>query len=144
VSLTAVFLTAFLAATILPLSSEAALAGAVWLEPARLWWLLAAATAGNTLGAVVNWAIGRYLAVLGSRRLPRLGIDPVRLAAAERRFRRFGTPVLLFAWLPVVGDPLTVAAGLFRVPLCAFVPLVALGKGARYAAIAGAVPWLAG
>ncbi len=137
-SLAAVFLTAFLAATVLPLSSEAALAGALWLEPERRWSLVAVATLGNTLGAVVNWAIGRFLA--GFRHHPRFPVDPRRFARAERMFRRFGTPALLLAWLPVVGDPLTLVAGVFRTPLWLFVPLVAIGKGARYLAVVGLLP----
>jgi len=138
VSLAAVFLAAFLAATVLPFSSEAALAGALWLEPARLWPLVAVATLGNTLGAVVNWAIGRLLA--GFRDHPRFPVDRQRFARAERLFRRFGTPALLLAWLPVVGDPLTLVAGVFRTPLWLFVPLVAAGKGARYLVVAGLLP----
>ena len=137
-SLAAVFLSAFLAATILPFSSEAVLAGAVWLAPERLGPLVAVATLGNTLGALVNWAIGRGLAALRHHR--RFPLDPKRYAQAERLFRRFGTPALLLSWLPLVGDPLTLVAGLFRTPLWLFLPLVALGKGLRYLVVAGLVP----
>lgn len=125
-------LTAFLAASLVPIASEpAALAlvaagrgvGEVWLV----------ATLANTAGSALNWWLGRLASGLGRR--GRLPASPAALARAERWFARFGRPVLLLAWLPVVGDALTVAAGLLRTPLGPFLLLVAIGKGARYAAI---------
>lgn len=131
----AVFASAFLAATLLPLSSEGVLLGALALAPERAVSLVLLATLGNTLGACVNWAVGRGLLRLSER--SRLRPDPARLARAQAWFRRFGPPCLLLAWLPVVGDALTVVAGMLRMPLWLFVPPVALGKGLRYAALAG-------
>lgn len=127
------FLTAFLAATLLPLSSEvvlAALGNANGFDAAMLF---AIATLGNTLGAVVNWSLGRFcLHWAGQRWFP---FSEAQLSRAGNRFRHYGVWSLLFAWLPIVGDPLTFAAGVMRVPFLSFVLLVGVGKGARYAAV---------
>ncbi len=132
-SLLLLFLSAFGAATILPMSSEAVLAVLAHADGSRAGLLLAVATLGNTLGALVNWAIGRFLGQFRGRRW--FPLDDRTHARASRWFARFGVWSLLFAWLPVVGDPLTVLAGLLRTPLVLFLPLVALGKFARYAAV---------
>ena len=132
--LAALFATAFLAATIVPFSSEAALAGLVALSPAAWALYVAVASAGNTLGSVANWGIGRALAA--GRERPWFPVKPATLDRARAAFARFGTWSLLFAWVPWIGDPLTVAAGLLRVPLPRFVALVGVGKTARYLAVA--------
>lgn len=127
------FLTAFVAATLFPLSSEAvlvALSGAEGFDVALLFTL---ATLGNTLGAVVNWALGRFCLHWAGRRWFPFSRD--QLTRAGERFRRYGVWSLLFAWVPVVGDPLTFAAGVMRVRFPTFVILVAIGKAARYAAV---------
>jgi membrane protein YqaA with SNARE-associated domain len=130
------FISAFLSATLLPGSSEALLLvrlneGAPW-QP-----LVLTATAGNLLGSLLTYAIGRA----GNEALHRrwLRIETADLQRAERWFTRWGLPSLLLAWLPVVGDPLCLLAGLLRVGLPVFSVLVGLGKLGRYAAIA----WLA-
>ena len=131
------FLSAFLAATLLPGSSEAALVALLVLGRSDPVLLVAVATAGNVLGSVVNWAIGRFFAQFSDRRW-----FPVSAAAFERAtawYGRFGVWSLLLSWVPVIGDPLTVAAGVLRVGLWRFVVLVTLGKAARYAFIALAV-----
>lgn len=126
------FTSALLSATLLPGSSETLLvlrlqAGA---DPAVS---LATATAGNLLGSLLTYAIG----LAGNQVLHRrwLRISERELARAERGFARWGLPVLLFAWLPVIGDPLCLLAGLLRVGWLPFVLLVGCGKLARYAAI---------
>ncbi|MER9467708.1 DedA family protein [Mesorhizobium sp. M0482] len=129
----AMFTSAFLAATILPVSSEVVLAGLIAGGRGDPVLLLAVATIGNTLGSVVNWTLGRGIDTLKSRRW--FPITRERYQRASRSFRRFGAWLLLFAWLPVVGDAFTVAAGAARMHLGIFVMLVALGKAARYAAI---------
>lgn len=133
----AVLVPAFLSATLLPGSSEAALAAALRLTEAPAAVLIGAATIGNTLGALVNWLLGRLAAGTGSR--IRLPVSEARIERARRFYNRYGVWTLLLSWLPVVGDPLTVLAGLARTPLALFVPLVAAGKLARYLAIAGIV-----
>lgn len=135
------FLTAFAAATVLPLSSEALLLALLQqgFSPALLWLV---ATTGNTLGSVVNWGMGRFLLhFLKARWQDKrwMPIAPAQLETAQRLFQRYGVWSLLFAWLPVVGDALTLAAGMLRVNFPVFVTLTAIGKGARY----GALLWLA-
>ena len=100
------------------------------------------ASLGNTLGSVANWALGRFLLAFRDRRW-----FPVKEAAYERARRallRWGLWSLLFAWLPFVGDPLTVAAGALKVRLPVFVLLVGLGKTARYALLIAAASPLTG
>lgn len=124
------FLVAFLAATVLPAYSEVLFAGllAGGYDPLALW---AWATAGNTLGAALNWLMGRYLLHFQDR-----SWFPFRaetLGPAQRWFQRYGVWSLLLSWAPVAGDALTFVAGLMRVRFDLFLVLTALGKGARYA-----------
>lgn len=128
------FLTALVAATLIPAQSEAVLVGLILLNQHPVWLLLAVATLGNVLGSVVNWALGRYLAHhAGARWFP---VSQAALARAEAHYARWGRYSLLGAWLPLVGDPLTLAAGLLREPLGRFVVLVTLAKGGRYGLLA--------
>ncbi|MBI9084217.1 MAG: DedA family protein [Desulfobacterales bacterium] len=123
------FIISFLAATLLPLGSEAAVAamGASAFDPALV---LTVATAGNSLGALVNYAVGRWGARVFFSRW--LDVEPAALEKTRRICRRWGAPVLFFAWLPVIGDPLTVAAGIVNLRLAPFLFWVILGKGIRY------------
>lgn len=127
------FFSALLAATLLPLSSEVVLAALAATEGRDLVYLVALATAGNTLGAWINWALGRYCLSWRSRRW--FPIKPEKLNKATDWFGRYGVWSLLLAWLPVVGDPLTFAAGILKVNVWKFLVLVATGKGARYVAV---------
>ena len=136
----ALFISAFLAATVLPVSSEAVLAGLIVSGRGDPWLLLAVATIGNTLGSVVNWILGRGIGSLQARRW--FPVSPERYEQASRIFRRFGEWTLLFAWLPVVGDAFTIAAGAARVNLGVFVALVAIGKAARYVVIIAGGLWV--
>lgn len=140
VSLGGLFLWSLLAATLLPLSSEAALAAAQAAGAAPAWQLLAVASAGNVLGAVVNWAMGRYLLHFRHRRW--FPFSAATIDRAGLRFQRFGGPALLFSWVPVIGDPLTFAAGVLRYPLLPFLLLVTTGKVLRYALVLGVVEGL--
>lgn len=120
---------AFLAATLLPLSSEAGLWAGITqgkLDPIGLF---LAATVGNVGGALLNWWLGTRLALYEGAWSP---LKPSTIAAARERFLRWGAWSLLFSWVPVVGDPLTFVAGLLGVPMRIFFPLVAIGKAARY------------
>lgn len=132
-ALFAVFTSAFLAATVLPLSSEVVLGAALADESLSRWLLWTAATAGNTLGAVVNWVMGRFAAHFRNRHW--FPVTPSQMARADAWMQRYGKWCLLLAWLPVIGDAFTVAAGVLRVRLSVFVLLVGTGKGARYAAV---------
>ena len=123
----------------MPASSEALLAGLLAAEKGEPWLLLLVATVGNTLGSVINWLLGRAIERFRDRRW--FPISPAQYESASRAFQRFGMWSLLFAWLPFVGDPLTVAAGALRVPFLRFLVLVAIGKAARYTAVAAGVAW---
>lgn len=133
----ALFLTAFGAATILPGFSEALLTAQL-LEHAESWVpiLLVAAT-GNTLGGVANWLLGRFLLHWQDRKW--FPVSRRRLDQASGLFQRHGYPLLLLSWVPIIGDPLTVAAGVLRARFLPFLILVLIGKTARYAAIAWVV-----
>ncbi len=124
------FLSAFLSATLLPGSSEALLTGLVVSGRGAPWLLLAAAVMGNVLGSLVNWICGRFLAAFRDRKW--FPVSPRRYAQAAGWFERYGVWSLLFAWAPVVGDPLTVIAGAFRVGFLPFLLLVTIGKLVRY------------
>lgn len=132
----ALFGISFLAATILPAYSEVVFAGllAAGHSPWALW---AWATCGNTLGAALNWAIGRWL--LRFRDRPWFPFRGVGLDTAQRWFQRWGVWSLLLAWAPVGGDALTFVAGLMRVRFLLFLVLTGTGKGLRYAALLGLV-----
>lgn len=124
------FAVAFLAATVLPAYSEVLFAGllAAGYDPLGLW---AWATAGNTLGAALNWLMGRYLLRFQDRRW--FPFRPGTLGPAQRWFQRYGVWSLLLAWAPVGGDALTFIAGFMRVRFDLFLLLTAIGKGSRYA-----------
>ncbi len=126
------FASALIAATLFPLSSEALLATllAKGYTPLYLW---LSATAGNTLGSCINWGLGRWcLHWQASRWFP---VSATQLAKAQAHFQRYGSWSLLFAWLPIVGDPLTFIAGILKVPFARFVLLVLIGKAVRYALV---------
>ena len=123
------FLVSFLAATLLPLGSEAAvmLMAAADYAPGPL---LAVATTGNSLGALVNYLVGKWGAAFIFARY--IQVDQDVLDKAAKTCSRWGSPVLFFAWLPFIGDPLTVAAGVLRINIYAFTFWVVLGKMSRY------------
>jgi len=127
------FLTAFVAATLFPAQSELLLAGLTASGSYDVWLLLLVATVGNVLGSALNWALGRYLMHFQDRRW--FPVTPRQVDKATGWFQRFGMWSLLFAWLPIVGDPLTMVAGILRVDLRLFLLLVTLGKAGRYAVL---------
>ncbi len=133
------FATAFLAATVVPAYSEAVFASllSAGYEPLSLW---AWATAGNTLGAAVNWGLGRYMLQFEDRKWFPFKRDKLR--QVQERFHWFGVWSLLFAWLPVGGDALTFVAGVMRVRFDLFLLLTGIGKGARYAVLLGVIEGL--
>jgi membrane protein YqaA with SNARE-associated domain len=131
--LTGLFFTALLAATVLPAQSEFLLAGLHLTGRHDRFVLVAVATAGNVLGSVINWVLGRYLIHFQDRRW--FPIKGRALEKATRFYQRWGVWTLLLAWTPIIGDPLTLVAGIFRTRLRVFVPLVTAGKLARYLGI---------
>ncbi len=131
------FLAALGSASLLPLQSEALLVGLLLADAHALWALLTVATVGNVLGAVVNWAIGRGLERYAHRRW--FPVSAPRLAQAQQFYRRTGRWSLLLSWVPVIGDPLTLVAGILREPLWPFLCLVTLAKGGRYLVLSALV-----
>ncbi|WP_414830445.1 YqaA family protein [Alteromonas sp. H39] len=127
------FISAFLAATILPLSSELVLS-ALLLSGQSPTALVLAATTGNVLGSLTNYALGLWAARPVVQKWLRM--SDAAYEVAEQRFRKYGLVSLCFAWVPVIGDPLTVIAGALRIPLIGFLILVTTGKFARYVVVA--------
>jgi len=123
---------AFVAATLLPFYSEVVLV-AMLARGGDPTGLLIAATVGNTLGAVVNWYLGRFLLRFETR--PWFPFKPHQVHRAQAWFLRYGKWSLLMAWLPVGGDALTFYAGIMRVPIGQFLVLTGIGKGVRYAVV---------
>jgi membrane protein YqaA with SNARE-associated domain len=125
---------ALLSATVLPFQSEAILFGMLLLEHYSTWLLVAVASLGNTLGSVLNWVLGRFIAHFENRRW--FPVSPRQVAKAEAWYHEYGRWSLLLSWLPFVGDPLTIVAGALREPFPVFLALVAVAKTARYVAVA--------
>ena len=124
------FVISFLAATILPFSSELTFAGLIATSNYDNLLLLVVASLGNVLGSVVNWALGFY-----SRNLTTKNWFPFKdkqIENSSKWFSKFGKWSLLFAWVPIIGDPLTLVSGLLRVRFLDFIILVAIGKVSRY------------
>lgn len=135
------FGSALIAATILPMQSELVLVGLLATASHSVTILIIVATVGNVLGSVINWYIGRFLLRYKDKRW--FPSSEHQLARAQCWYRRYGRWSLLGSWLPVVGDPLTVVAGLMREPLIPFLVLVTIAKGTRYLILASVVlAWL--
>ena len=138
-SLFFLFASAFLAATILPFYSEVVLF-ALLREGGDPLILVAVASLGNTLGAVVNWVMGRYLLHFQDRRWFYFKREQVQ--KAQDWYSRYGFWSLLLAWLPIGGDALTFVAGIMKVRLWLFIVLVGAGKTARYVSIVYLNNWV--
>ena len=124
------FLISFLAATILPFSSELTLTGLMLTSNYDNLLLLIVASLGNVLGSVVNWILGFYSRNLSTKRW--FPFKDEQIEKSSKWFNKFGRWSLLFAWVPIIGDPLTLAAGLLRIRFIEFLVLVAIGKVTRY------------
>jgi len=123
-------LISFLAATILPLSSELALASLLNANEHNSFALIITASLGNILGAIFNWLLGFYLfKYINKKWFP---FKKNQINTASVRFRKFGVWSLLFAWVPIIGDPLTFVAGILKVNFLLFLFLVSVGKISRY------------
>ena len=131
------FLAALLAATLIPAQSESVLGGLVVLGQQPVVALVAVASLGNILGSVLNWLIGRGVERFRDRKW--FPASQKQLVRAQRQYQRFGYWSLLLAWVPVIGDPLTLVAGIMREPLWRFLILVSIGKTGRYIALAAGV-----
>ncbi|EIK52238.1 hypothetical protein YO5_01599 [Stutzerimonas stutzeri TS44] len=129
------FLAAFGAATLLPMQSEALLAGLLLSERYAVWGLLAVASAGNVLGSLLTWLLGRYVERFRHKRW--FPVNERQLMRAQQHYHRYGRWTLLLSWMPIIGDPLTLVAGMMREPLWSFVLIVALAKTTRYLMVIG-------
>jgi len=127
------FLAALAAATILPMQSEAALVGLLLAEYSPAW-VIAVASAGNILGSVINWWLGRGIERFRDR--PWFPVGNAGLSRARAWYHRYGKWSLLLSWMPIIGDPLTVIAGVLREPITPFLVLVATAKIGRYLVLA--------
>jgi membrane protein YqaA with SNARE-associated domain len=128
--LSGLFASAFLAATILPAQSELLLASLTASGKYNIYILLAAAVGGNVAGSILNYYIGRYLEHYKDHKY--FPIKKNLLKKAEKQYSKYGPFTLLFAWVPVIGDPLTFIAGFFRTNIWLFTLLVTIGKAIRY------------
>ena len=127
------FLSALISSTLFPGGSEALLLYKL-NENGDAFALVMVATIGNVLGSLITYGMGR----LGNEAVHKkwLRMDEAKVERAEHWFEKYGQPSLLLAWLPIVGDPLCLVAGLLRSNAGLFLLLVTIGKAARYAAIA--------
>ena len=120
----------FLAATILPFSSELVLASLLNVDKYNSFVLIVTASLGNILGSVFNWLLGFYLfKYINKKWFP---LTQSQIEKASYWFRKFGIWSLLFAWVPIIGDPLTLVAGTLKIRFPIFLFLVSLGKIGRY------------
>ncbi len=133
--LAGLFILAFSAATLLPGGSEVALLGMAALSTHSILLLLIVASIGNTLGSVLNYGLGRLaLQYQGLKWFP---VSHDELVKAQGWFNHWGRWSLLLAWVPIIGDPLTFAAGVMRMHFGHFLILVAISKTARYMVVLG-------
>ena len=128
------FLVALLSASILPLQSEAVLVGLLLSDNYPVWLLLTVASIGNVLGSLLNWYLGKYLQHFQQRRW--FPVKPEQLDKASRWYLKYGKWSLLLSWVPIIGDPLTVIAGVLREPFLPFLLLVTIAKVSRYLVLA--------
>ena len=124
------FFISFLSATILPFSSEVTLVSLLSTGIYSSFLLVSTASLGNILGSVLNWLIGFYL--LKHLRKKWFPFRQSQIDKASVWFKKFGIWSLLFAWVPIIGDPLTLVAGILRVKFFIFLILVSIGKILRY------------
>lgn len=127
------FLSALGAATLLPMQSEAVLVGLL-LSGRPVLLLIAVASLGNTLGGLINWALGRGIERFRHRRW--FPVSEAALTRAQNWYARWGKWSLLLSWMPIIGDPMTLAAGVMRERFLTVLVLVAIAKTGRYAVLA--------
>lgn len=128
------FASAFLAATLIPAQSESVLVYLTLTGKYSVVLLVAFASLGNILGSIVNWYLGRGVEHYRNRRW--FPLAPEKLEKAQGWYARYGRWSLLASWVPIIGDPLTVVAGVMREPLASFIAIVAIAKIGRYAVLA--------
>ena len=120
----------FLAATILPLSSELVLLTMLLTDSFDKYLLLVVASFGNIFGSSVNWYLGKKILIFKDKKW--FPVNEKQIAKSEMYFKKYGIWSLLLAWVPIIGDPLTVIAGILRVNFFTFLLLVSVSKTSRY------------
>ena len=124
------FIISFLAATILPLSSELVLSTMLLTDSFYKYLLLVVASFGNILGSSVNWYLGKKILIFKDKKW--FPANERQIAKGEIYFKKYGIWSLLLAWVPIIGDPLTIVAGILRVKFFTFLLLVSISKISRY------------
>ncbi len=124
------FIISFLAATILPLSSELVLSTMLLSDSFNKYLLLVVASFGNILGSSVNWYLGKKILIFKDKKW--FPANERQIAKGEIYFKKYGIWSLLLAWVPIIGDPLTIVAGILRVKFFIFLLLVSISKISRY------------
>ncbi len=124
------FIISFLAATILPLSSELVLSTMLLTDSFDKYLLLVVASFGNILGSSVNWYLGKKILIFKDKKW--FPANERQIAKGEIYFKKYGIWSLLLAWVPIIGDPLTIIAGILRVKFFTFLLLVSVSKISRY------------
>lgn len=124
----------FLAATILPMQSEALLVGLIMNTEYSPLVLIVIASTGNILGSCVNWWLGNYIETYKDRKW--FPVSRKSLIRAQSFYGRYGRWSLLLSWVPIIGDPLTVMAGIMKEKFIIFLSLVSIAKVGRYVMIA--------
>ena len=130
ISYVKLFIISFLAATILPLSSEIVLTTMILTNLFEKIILLIVASFGNILGSVFNWYLGKKIMIFQDRKW--FPVSPEQLNKSQKYFQKYGLWSLLLAWVPVIGDPLTLLAGVLKVRFSIFFILVSISKISRY------------
>ena len=129
------FLVGTVSATFVPSQAEIVLFALLATGDYRGWILVLAATAGNVVGSIGNYYLGKYIRKFEDKKW--FPVKKKYLKEAEGIFQKHGPLTLLLAWVPFIGDPITIAAGMVRVKMWIFLPLVSISKGFRYAFVWG-------
>lgn len=128
------FLAALAAGSILPVPSEAALVAHILTSDNPVWIAVAVATAGNVTGSIINWFLGRGIERLrGTRWFP---ASEASIERAGRWYHKYGRWSLLLSFVPIIGDPLTIIAGVMKESLWFFIVVVTIAKLGRYVVVA--------
>lgn len=124
------FLSAFGAATLLPLQSEAVLMSLLLQEKYLVWLLLLVASVGNVLGSCVNWWLGKEVERFKDRKW--FPMSQAKMIKAQHTYQKYGFWSLLLSWVPIIGDPITLIAGLLKEKFWRFLLIVSIAKVGRY------------
>lgn len=124
------FISAFGAATLLPLQSEAVLVASLYQMPDSAWLLIVVASIGNILGSCMNWYLGMKIEQFKHQKW--FPVSSEKLQQAQHIYQKYGSWSLLLSWLPVIGDPITLIAGLLKENFWRFMVIVSLAKTGRY------------